>query len=157
MKLIKFGFAISASMAALVPAALTRAETSAGKCDVAGLNGKGVAGLTIASATLVGATESLPAHCEVIGTVTTKDGKADPGSAGVKMVLPSAWNGKFLFTGGGGFDGSFIGFDAQGGLKKGYAVVGTDSGHKAHPSSIINDASWAITAPGVPDEPPTRH
>ena len=57
-----------------------------------------------------------------------------------ELLLPENWNGKFVFGGGGGFVGSVIntalGYNV---LQKGYATVGTDTGHEGHPA----DASWA--------------
>jgi feruloyl esterase len=59
-----------------------------------------------------------------------------------ELLLPDEWNGKFVMGGGGGFVGSVIntalGFGV---LQKGYATVGTDTGHRGHPI----DASWALS------------
>ena len=59
-----------------------------------------------------------------------------------KLLLPDEWNGKFVMGGGGGFVGSVVNAaqDWFGALQKGYATVGTDTGHQAH--SL--DASWAL-------------
>jgi tannase/feruloyl esterase len=78
--------------------------------------------------------EPLPvAHCKVAGVIGTE--------THFELLLPADWNGKFVFGGGGGFVGSVIntalGFGV---LQKGYATVGTDTGHRG--SAI--DASWAL-------------
>jgi len=69
--------------------------------------------------------------------------------------LPDAWNGKFVMGGQGGFAGAV---DSQAigyrGLQQGYAVAGTDTGHRAdgidgrwalgHPERVVNYAHAAI-------------
>lgn len=58
-----------------------------------------------------------------------------------ELLLPRDWNGKFVFGGGGGFVGSVINTAlGYGVVQKGYATVGTDTGHEGHPA----DASWAL-------------
>jgi feruloyl esterase len=57
-----------------------------------------------------------------------------------ELLLPETWNGKFVMGGGGGFVGSVQNTSLMyGSLQKGYATVGTDTGHAGHPLS----ASWA--------------
>lgn len=72
-------------------------------------------------------------HCKVHATI----GK----HINFELLLPEKWNGKFAMGGGGGFVGSVVNVAASlyGALPKGYATVGTDTGHQAH--SL--DASWA--------------
>lgn len=58
-----------------------------------------------------------------------------------ELLLPHDWNGKFVFGGGGGFVGSVVNTAlGYGVVEKGYATVGTDTGHKGHPI----DGSWAL-------------
>ncbi|MDG9723570.1 tannase/feruloyl esterase family alpha/beta hydrolase [Streptomyces sp. DH41] len=87
-------------------------------------------GRTVESATSVGATEELPAYCDVQLTVTDP---ASDESFRVGVFLPSAtWNGRFVGTGGGGFVGG--GPDEPCGrydpcsLADGYATANTDAG-----------------------------
>lgn len=79
-----------------------------------------------------------PAHCEVQGQLnkrTGSDGK--PYAIGFEIRMPTSWNGKFFFQGGGGTDGSVnpaLGRLTGGGatsnaLTMGYSVVSTDGGH----------------------------
>lgn len=82
----------------------------------------------------------LPEHCVVRGRIderTGVDGK--PYHIGFELRLPSAWNGRFVYQGGGGNDG--IVFNAVGrntgatgwadnGLQRGFAAVSTDAGHQ---------------------------
>ena len=79
----------------------------------------------------------LPAHCLVQGVLaprTGADGKHY--GLGFEMRLPAAWNGRFLFQGGGGTDGFVlpaIGATATDGLPalmQGYAVISSDGGHE---------------------------
>lgn len=87
---------------------------------------------------------AMPAHCEVIGKLQERAG-ANGQIYAIKfhMRLPAAWNGRFVFQGGGGSDGNLGdatgGFSSQPGvtaLAQGYAVVSSDSGHD---NSVNND------------------
>ena len=72
-------------------------------------------------------------HCKVAGVLGTE--------TNFELLLPDDWNGKFVMGGGGGFVGSVINTAlGYGVLEKGYATVGTDTGHRG--SAI--DASWAL-------------
>lgn len=72
-------------------------------------------------------------HCKISGII----GK----HIKFELLLPENWNRKFVFGGGGGFVGSVINSSLGFGvLQKGYATVGTDTGHEGHPI----DASWAL-------------
>ena len=79
----------------------------------------------------------LPAYCRVDGVLdrrTGGDGK--PYGIGFALALPGDWNGRFLFQGGGGLNGSVqmpLGSVASGttpALVRGFAVVSTDTGHQ---------------------------
>ena len=79
---------------------------------------------------------TLPAYCRLDGVLdrrTGADGK--PYGIGFALALPGEWNGRFLFQGGGGLNGSVqppLGATASGGtpaLARGFAVVSTDTGH----------------------------
>ena len=78
----------------------------------------------------------LPAYCRLDGVLdrrTGADGK--PYGIGFALALPGDWNGRFLFQGGGGLNGSVqmpLGAVAAGttpALLRGFAVVSTDTGH----------------------------
>ena len=79
---------------------------------------------------------AMPEHCEVLGVMRERVGK-DGQRYAVKyrMRLPTKWNGKFLFQGGGGTNGqigSAVGTVQPGmptALDQGFAVVSTDTGH----------------------------
>jgi len=88
-------------------------------------------------ASVAGASAAVPAHCRVDGVIderTGRDGK--PYGIGFAVALPADWNGRFLFQGGGGLNGSvqppFGGAYAgdRSALMRGFAVASTDSGHK---------------------------
>lgn len=84
----------------------------------------------------------LPEHCDAYGILQERTG-IDGQSYAIRfhLRLPTAWNGRFLFQGGGGTNGE-VG-DALGtynagatpALLQGYAVVSQDSGH----DNRIND------------------
>ena len=78
-----------------------------------------------------------PEYCQVEGAIhprTGADGKHY--EIQFELRLPSNWNGKFLFQGGGGTDGmvrpamGMVGMTALPALSRGYAVVSTDAGHQ---------------------------
>jgi feruloyl esterase len=71
-------------------------------------------------------------HCKVSGVIGTE--------TNFELLLPDNWNGKFVMGGGGGFVGIVTNTALMfGALQKGYATVGTDTGHSGHPIS----ADWA--------------
>jgi hypothetical protein len=75
-------------------------------------------------------------HCKIVGVIDTE--------INFELLLPNEWNGKFVMGGGGGFVGSVANIAlAYGAVKSGYATVGTDTGHSAHPL----DGSWALNNP----------
>jgi hypothetical protein len=57
-----------------------------------------------------------------------------------ELLLPEAWNGRFVMGGGGGFVGT-VQNAARGSVSKGYATVGTDTGHQSEPGYL---AGWAL-------------
>jgi Tannase and feruloyl esterase len=80
---------------------------------------------------------TIPSHCRVEGMINERTG-ADGRTYGIgfELALPSNWNNRFLFQGGGGYNGSVrppVGAAAAGdvpGIARGFAVVSTDTGHK---------------------------
>jgi feruloyl esterase len=80
---------------------------------------------------------AMPAYCRVEGVLDRRTG-ADGKPYGIRfaLALPDGWNGRFLFQGGGGLNGSVappLGGSAAGeapALARGFAVVTTDSGHE---------------------------
>ena len=79
---------------------------------------------------------AIPAFCRVDGVIDQRKGvDAKPYGIGFALALPDQWNGRFLFQGGGGLNGSValpLGSQAAGdtpALARGFAVVTTDSGH----------------------------
>ncbi len=98
-------------------------------------------------------TAQLPAYCRVegmIGAHTGRDGKA----YGIRFALamPESWNGRLLYQGGGGLNGSVTppyGLVASGdtpALARGFAVVSSDSGHEGQvfDSSFFADQQAAL-------------
>lgn len=80
---------------------------------------------------------AVPAYCLIEGSFERRTGaEGKPYALGFALALPDNWNGRFLFQGGGGLNGSVsppFGSQAAGdtpALARGFAVVSTDSGHK---------------------------
>jgi hypothetical protein len=90
-------------------------------------------------------TVNLPAYCRLDGVVDHRTGaEGVTYGIGFALALPENWNGRFLFQGGGGLNGSVVpplGAPAAGnqpGLARGFAVVSTDTGHQGR----VFDASF---------------
>src|SRR5688572_16798817 len=80
---------------------------------------------------------NLPAYCRLDGVIDRRTGTGGVSyGIGFALALPENWNGRFLFQGGGGLNGSVqppLGASASGGesgLARGFAVVSTDTGHQ---------------------------
>lgn len=70
-------------------------------------------------------------HCKVTGTIGRE--------INFELLLPDEWNGNFFMGGGGGYVGSVTN-SAASTVDRGYATVGTDTGHQDNGLS----ASWAL-------------
>jgi pimeloyl-ACP methyl ester carboxylesterase len=88
-------------------------------------------------ATALDATPFMPAHCRLDGIIDARVGRdGKPYGIGFAVALPKTWNGRFLFQGGGGLNGSVnppLGAQYAGdrsALARGFAVASTDSGHQ---------------------------
>jgi hypothetical protein len=84
-----------------------------------------------------GTSPNVPAHCQADGMINERTGAGGKTyGIGFSVALPDNWNNRFLFQGGGGYNGSVrppVGGAAAGdspGLARGFAVVSTDTGHK---------------------------
>ena len=81
---------------------------------------------------------AVPAYCRADGAIDSRTGR-DGKAYAIKfaIALPEKWNGRFLFQGGGGLNGSVsppLGFQSTGdtpALARGFAVVSTDTGHQS--------------------------
>jgi feruloyl esterase len=89
----------------------------------------------------------LPPHCRVDGVIDERTGSdGRPYAIGVAVNLPDRWNGRFLFQGGGGLNGSVnppvgnVAAGASSALQRGFAVVSTDTGHRG---SVFDNSFYA--------------
>ncbi|MBN1907611.1 MAG: tannase/feruloyl esterase family alpha/beta hydrolase [Deltaproteobacteria bacterium] len=79
----------------------------------------------------------IPAYCRVDGEIDKRIGhEGKPYAIGFAIALPKVWNGRFMFQGGGGMNGTVADpIGAQGGgipaLARGFAVITSDTGHKS--------------------------
>ena len=91
-----------------------------------------------------GNTPALPEHCEVQGRMNERTGvNAQRYAIRFHLRLPTDWNGRFFFEGGGGSNGNLgnalgnlQGQQRTNALAMGFAVVSTDSGHD---NAVNND------------------
>jgi feruloyl esterase len=86
---------------------------------------------------------ALPEHCLVQGALAPRTGAGGKHyQIGFQVRLPTHWNGRFLYQGGGGTDGSVqpaigtIPAMSTPALARGFAVVSTDSGHQGLDTSF---------------------
>jgi hypothetical protein len=99
-------------------------------------------GTVITLAQLNPATATLPEHCQIQGILRSRTGIAGPSSTSqqyqtkFEVRLPTLWNGRYMFQGGGGTEGSLpAATGAQTGtasfpeLSNGWVVASQDGGH----------------------------
>src|SRR2546427_6911786 len=124
------------SLALVATLALAPLSADAAGVPCPALPTSAISATTITSATIVAAAGTAPEHCLVIGHVDTE--------INFELRLPTTtWNGKFYHAGGGGFVGSIP--RSPGALARGYAVIGTDTGHVGDgPFFPALDGSWAL-------------
>ena len=126
-----------ACLSLLIAAAFPSHATQPVACD--SLLGSFIEGATITTAQLNAATATLPEHCEVLGTINPRTGiDGQPYAIKLHLRMPTAWNERFFYQGGGGTDGNLGNADAAQ-IQQGYAVVSTDSGH----DNTINNTALA--------------
>jgi feruloyl esterase len=96
---------------------------------------------------------AIPSNCRAEGVIDSRTGvDGKPYAIGFAIALPDRWNGRLLFQGGGGLNGSIrppIGAQAAGdvpGLARGFVVVSTDSGHQGatFDGSFMKDQEAAL-------------
>jgi len=141
-------------MAAALPIATTfGADTTAKTSNCAALAGLAAPGFVVEKAAIIpagpapaedgsgvvdGLGAPLPEHCLVQGMLNPRTG-ADGRKFGLgfDLRMPTKWNGRFAFQGGGGLDGrlapalgDIFGSVRPSALARGFAVVGTDGGHR---------------------------
>ena len=91
----------------------------------------------------------IPEHCRVDGEIDQRVGRdGKPYAIGFAVAMPANWNGRFLFQGGGGLNGTVanpVGLQSAGApaLARGFAVVSTDSGHKAREGMAFDGSFFA--------------
>jgi hypothetical protein len=125
-------------------------------------------GTTITLAQLVPATTGanpLPEHCQIQGTLQARTGlagppgtpsftTAQPYGTRFEVRLPTLWNGRYMFQGGGGTEGSLpSATGAQTGtagfpeLRNGYAVASQNGGHQS--SQLPPTIPATATSPSI--------
>ncbi|WP_028311304.1 tannase/feruloyl esterase family alpha/beta hydrolase [Derxia gummosa] len=122
----------------------------------------GITGLTVTATETVaagtvtpsGADSALPQHCRVTGSIdphtSPVDGKAY--AIGFELRLPTDWNGRFMFQGGGGTDGVVNpaygnilgGGPTTNALTRGFAVASTDGGHTTESAPIVGGSLFGL-------------
>jgi len=148
------GAALAVGFSAAPAGALPPADAPASACTaLVGLalaDGKVVAAEDVGKGGMVSTQQGQPglpsqaSFCRVHAVLTPTPAS----SIKVEVWLPAttAWNGKMLGAGNGGYGGSLLlpQLTMQGALAKGYATVGTDMGHLG---TADTDAKWALNQP----------
>lgn len=112
----------------------------------AGLRALASPTLVIQSAEIVPPGQGFPERCRLRATLNPRKGAGGRDfGMGFELNLPTLWNRRFLFQGGGGLDGVIIpavGFVSSGptALTRGYAVVSTDAGHQGQDAAFGDDS-----------------
>ena len=101
----------------------------------AGLAGLELIDFDVVTATPMSVDGDLPAHCLVHGLIDTE--------INFELLLPDDWNGRFVMGGGGGYVGTVQNSALPTALERGYATVGTDTGHAGNGI----EAGWALDNP----------
>ena len=105
-------------------------QTPQEACDA--LAGKTIGGAAISAATLVAAAGPVGEHCKVAGVIGT--------SLRFETTLPTAWNKKLLYAGGGGWDGEIFGLLlSPSGATGGYVTVASNGGHDDPSGAVFLD------------------
>ncbi len=103
----------------------------------------------VADGTEVGRVSTV-GHCHVTGYLDRRTGiDGESYARGFEIRMPDDWNGRFLYQGGGGNDGSIRpALGTQGtlepALNQGFAVVSTDAGHQGMDASFGADPQARI-------------
>jgi hypothetical protein len=115
--------AACAALATLSGFPISPTLITSAKFNPAGTNARGV---------------TLPAHCQINGIInkrTGTDGNPYGDSFEIRLPEPSAWNGRFMFQGGGGGEGAVppavgVAGSLSPTLAHGWAVASQDGGHE---------------------------
>jgi hypothetical protein len=123
-----------AGMADAIPGPSAQQCSALSKADFSGIP---EAPTQILQAASVEATVSVPAYCVVKGVVAP--------NVGFELKLPAVnWNGRFFEAGCGNYCGVIYQKVCDAPLRKGYACIATDSGHKAPAGDVfMTDGKWA--------------
>ena len=126
---------LAASPVTLGSASLSLPTSAAGQCEA--LRAYSAEGLSIVSAELTGTPGS--SLCRVTGVARRTRGS----EIRFELWLPSAWNGRYVQLGNGGFAGNIDEPSLTAEVRRGNAAAMADTGHRAGQF----DASWALGQP----------
>lgn len=119
----------------------------------AALNGKKLASGIITGTKLLPASATQPETCSVSGQIVS----SPTSTINFQIDMPAAasWNKKLIHVGGAGFNGQlrtaenvFPLFQGNNVRKRGYVIVGSDSGHQ---TKGMTEGSWALDNPSALD------
>jgi feruloyl esterase len=150
---LALGMTVALAFAPCLPASADCTLT-----DLQALAAKTSFTVRITSATPTDVPSTTIAFCDVRGNITTND--PGPNTVEFELGLPVLANGRFLFLGGGGFNGYIPAGVVDAGVSAGFATAYTDSGHESFFASIPGeegfsalDASWGLLPGDLPNTP----
>jgi pimeloyl-ACP methyl ester carboxylesterase len=122
------GVAVAAESSLLPPVGIVRTPA-----DCTRLLGLALKDTQITAARIVPASGQIPEYCQIEGGVETV--------ILFELAMPTtAWNGRFFYVGGGGYNGNIP--DMTHALARGFAATSTDTGHRGEhwdASALYND------------------
>ena len=119
------------------PKTITSADCTSAKIGAtipASAIGEPVSGVTIGTPNWVAATDTVPAYCQIRGSIGPIDASAPDINFGV--AFPATWGLRAVQLGGSGMNGNIPGLmGGRGGVgpAQGVATYGSDSGHQDAP------------------------
>jgi feruloyl esterase len=95
-----------------------------------------VSGVTLSPPSWVEASNDVPAHCRVAGSIAPVDTSSTARPINFAVVLPASWSDRAAQLGGGGMNGIVPNLTGGAGtgpslIARGFATYGSDSGHQA--------------------------
>ena len=137
-------FRVNGALALLLVGSATASQAAPIACNA--LLNQTLEGATITTAQLNAAGSGMPDHCEIIATIAPRTGLDGQHYAiNMHLRMPTTWNDRFYFQGGGGLDGA-VGASNPPQLNLGYAVVSEDGGHdgSANVSALAGNAEFGF-------------
>jgi hypothetical protein len=133
--LLASGIGMALQDDARAAAPVTRTTPARAEQQCRAFQGRTFEGAVVTEAVLVAASGASPEHCLVRGEM--------PKDLDFEIRMPTSWNGRTVFAGGGGFDGrvTTVPYSMSAPAAGGYATIATNHGHN---DNVTPGASFAL-------------